>query len=148
MTIKATSEGDLVAPETMADRLRSVQSEPWRHLRYTDENQETAWDVYHESMFLRGPGAGESEETEELEGKVPKFESKWEEQQLLEAVSGIQKPKVEEQVVVKKLEKQIKEQEAEEKKPKTGRTRGGGNAGPSRRGGRPKGSTSKTVQID
>ncbi|KAI6782804.1 DNA-directed RNA polymerase III subunit-like protein [Emericellopsis cladophorae] len=60
MTIKTTTDGEVATTETMADRLRAVQSEPWRKLRYTDENEEAAWDVYNESLFLQNPASGES----------------------------------------------------------------------------------------
>jgi DNA-directed RNA polymerase-3 subunit RPC5 len=58
MTIKTSTDGEAATTETMADRLRAVQSEPWRKLRYTDENEEAAWDVYNESLFLQNPAAG------------------------------------------------------------------------------------------
>ncbi|CAH0017340.1 unnamed protein product [Clonostachys rhizophaga] len=99
MTIKNTAEGDRVTTETMADRLRNVQSEPWRKLRYTDENEEAAWDVYNESLFLRAKedpseadkGKGIEEEEPDLETAVPKFATNWGDDELLEAVSGIKK---------------------------------------------------------
>jgi DNA-directed RNA polymerase-3 subunit RPC5 len=99
MTIKNTAEGDRVTTETMADRLRNVQSEPWRKLRYTDENEEAAWDVYNESLFLRpkedpsepDKGKGVEEEEPDLETAVPKFATNWAGDELLEAVSGIKK---------------------------------------------------------
>ena len=102
MTIKNTADGDAVTTETMADRLRAVQSEPWRKMRYTDENDETAWEVYNESLFLRDPNApekpppkeGEEEKPdlgEDLEDTMPHFSTKWGDKELLEAVSGIQK---------------------------------------------------------
>ncbi|KAF4126908.1 Sin-like protein conserved region [Geosmithia morbida] len=128
MTVKTTSDTDGVSTETMADRLRAAQSEHWRKLRYTDENDEAAWEVYNESLFLQpkepiipaatvsstekgkgkekengeGKGGGGEEEEEDevvndevpiLEGHVPNLVSRWEDEQLLEAVSGIRKRK-------------------------------------------------------
>lgn len=105
MTIKTTSDGaDGVSTETMADRLRAVQTEPWRKMRYTDENEETAWDVYNESLFLRpradptATTAGEqqqqqqAEAEQDLEELVPTLGNKWDDTQFLESISGIKKP--------------------------------------------------------
>ncbi|KAH0526814.1 hypothetical protein TsFJ059_010095 [Trichoderma semiorbis] len=100
MTIKTTAEGaDGVSTETMADRLRSVQTEPWRKMRYTDENEETAWEVYNDSLFLRprpepageqGAPAGDADR--DLEELVPTLGNKWDDTQFLESISGIKKP--------------------------------------------------------
>ncbi|OAA69540.1 sulfite reductase beta subunit [Cordyceps fumosorosea ARSEF 2679] len=106
MSIKTTADGETVTTETIADRLRSVQSEPWRKMRYTDENEEAAWEVYNESLFLSAKGGSEAKgkkksgadeaaaeaENASIEGAVATFASKWESGQLLEAVSGIKKP--------------------------------------------------------
>lgn len=114
MTIKTTSDGDAVTTETMADRLRSVQSENWRRMQFTDENTESAWDVYNESLFLGPPESAEQEgangdagkgkakaqeeekkveeEEEDLEAVVPRFKIRWGDKELLEAVSDIKKP--------------------------------------------------------
>ncbi|KAK2057569.1 DNA-directed RNA polymerase III complex subunit Rpc37 [Colletotrichum caudatum] len=119
MTIKTTPDGATAKSETMADRLRAVQVENWRKLKYTDENDEAAWEIYQESLIMRAPGdAGKSqqlpadEEDEEkkkaaLEGaeafdskpvvdlaeQVARLETTWGDDELLEAVSGIKKPK-------------------------------------------------------
>uniref|UniRef100_L2FEQ6 DNA-directed RNA polymerase iii complex subunit rpc37 n=1 Tax=Colletotrichum fructicola (strain Nara gc5) TaxID=1213859 RepID=L2FEQ6_COLFN len=98
----------------MADRLRSVQIEPWRKLKYTDENDEAAWEIYQESLILRAPGdnklppaeedeekkkaaieAGEAETkpTVDLAESMARLETTWGDDELLEAVSGIKKPK-------------------------------------------------------
>ncbi|CAI4210929.1 unnamed protein product [Parascedosporium putredinis] len=52
MTIKTAGNGDSVVTETMADRLRAVQSEPWRKLRFVDENELEAWDAFTQT-FVR-----------------------------------------------------------------------------------------------
>ncbi|KAG5932259.1 hypothetical protein E4U59_007656 [Claviceps monticola] len=112
MTIKNTADGETVTTETMADRLRYVQTETWRKMRYTDENEEAAWEVYNESLFLqpkagvaaaamamdvdgdkkekdtKGDGAAETD----LEGLVPRFGATWGARKMLETVSGIVKP--------------------------------------------------------
>ncbi|KAF4592609.1 sulfite reductase beta subunit [Ophiocordyceps camponoti-floridani] len=116
MTIKTATDGDAVTTETMADRLRFVQAEPWRSLRYVDENDEAAWDVYNESLFVNPPpveddnkGKLDPAETSSssataqakpvpaapLSTLVPRFVSQWDDKQLLEAVSGITKPEPE-----------------------------------------------------
>ncbi|KAK1972375.1 DNA-directed RNA polymerase III complex subunit Rpc37 [Colletotrichum sublineola] len=119
MTIKTTPDGATAKSETMADRLRAVQMENWRKFKYTDENDEAAWEIYQESLIMRVPGDASKpqmpladEEDEEkkkaaLEGadvlepmpvvdlaeQVARLETKWGDDELLEAVSGIKKPK-------------------------------------------------------
>lgn len=117
MTIKTTQDGATAKSETMADRLRSVQMENWRKLKYTDEDNEAAWEIYQESLIMRAPGekpapiADEEDEEKKkkkaaidgaeeekpvvgLAEKVARLETKWGDDELLEAVSGIKKPKV------------------------------------------------------
>lgn len=171
MTIKTTTDGDTVTTETMADRLRAVQSEPWRKMRYTDENDEAAWEVYNESLFLRPKGAeGEQEQEQEqeqpkegeeqptepgqgLEESVAHFTTKWGDKELLEAVSGIKKetaPEVQikrdpEPVQAKKV-KQLEAAAEEAARPKatpSPRTRGGGAIG-AKRGARPRAPSTRT----
>src|SRR5699024_3695173 len=146
---------------TMADRLRYVQSEPWRKMRYTDENEEAAWEVYNESLFLTAKGGdaqptaadkGKDAQTQQshLEDAVPRFGAKWADKQLLEAVSGIVKPDAPEpepEAPVVKAEPKGKQSELAPR----GRVTGGGSASAAapRRGGRAKASTSRTtVNID
>lgn len=153
MTIKTTVDGETVAAETIADRLRSVQSEPWRKMKYTDENEEAAWEVYNESLFLTAgsttPAAQEDDKstaanTPALDEAVPAYASTWGEQAHLEAVSGMKKPVpvvVDEQEQQQQQVKQVqaaveKKAEAEERKPATRRPRGGAAAVGARRGGR------------
>ncbi|SPN99907.1 uncharacterized protein DNG_02759 [Cephalotrichum gorgonifer] len=45
MTIK-NADAESISTDTMADRLRAVQAEPWRKMRFVDENEEEAWDVF------------------------------------------------------------------------------------------------------
>lgn len=112
MTVKTTGDGDTVTTETMADRLRAVQSENWRTLRFTDENEEAAWEVYNESLFLRPTEGEEAAPGEEEKGKetkadaaaaakderpledaVPHLGRKWDDDQYFEAVFKVKKPK-------------------------------------------------------
>lgn len=167
MTIKTTTDGDTVTTETMADRLRAVQSEPWRKMRYTDENDEAAWEVYNESLFLRAKGGEDGQEPEQpplkegeeqkepdqdLEESVPHFTTKWGDKELLEAVSGIKKETAPEVQIKRDPEpaqaKKVKQTEVEEApKPKTTtstRTRGGGAIGAKRGGARPRAPSTRT----
>ncbi|KAF4465693.1 DNA-directed RNA polymerase III subunit rpc5 [Fusarium albosuccineum] len=162
MTVKTTGDGDAVTTETMADRLRAVQSEHWRTVRYTDENEEAAWEVYNESLFLRPAQESEgdaekadaaAEDERPLQDAVPRFGLRWDDDQLLEAVSGIEKKKPAPEPVIKEEPKPAApakkpEPEAEEvRKPKL-RPRGGAATGAARRGGKARATTSKTVNID
>ncbi|UKZ66216.1 uncharacterized protein TrAtP1_007390 [Trichoderma atroviride] len=150
MTIKTAADGtaDGVSTETMADRLRSVQTEPWRKMRYTDENEETAWEVYNDSLFLRPKAdptaaAGESvpaPEDHDLEELVPTLGNKWNDTEFLESISGITKPEpAPVQPVEKKPESRAVTAPVEEAPPPrtTARPRAGAAAAlASRRGGR------------
>lgn len=150
MTIKTAADGtaDGVSTETMADRLRSVQTEPWRKMRYTDENEETAWEVYNDSLFLRPKpdptaAAGESvpaPEDHDLEELVPTLGNKWNDTEFLESISGIKKPEpAPVQPVEKKPESRAVTAPVEEAPPPrtTARPRAGAAAAlASRRGGR------------
>ncbi|KAM0457472.1 hypothetical protein ACHAPV_003380 [Trichoderma viride] len=153
MTIKTAADGtaDGVSTETMADRLRSVQTEPWRKMRYTDENEETAWEVYNDSLFLRPKAdptaaAGESApapEDHDLEELVPTLGNKWNDNEFLESISGIKKPEpVPVQPVEKKPESRAITAPVEEAPPPrttAARPRAGAAAAlASRRGGRSK----------
>jgi DNA-directed RNA polymerase III subunit RPC5 len=52
MTVKPTADGEEEATDTMPERIRAVQEEPWRKLKYVDEDNEEAWDVYNDSLFV------------------------------------------------------------------------------------------------
>ncbi|KAH6895672.1 Sin-like protein conserved region-domain-containing protein [Thelonectria olida] len=153
MTVKATGDSDGVSTETMADRLRAVQSEHWRTMRYTDENEEAAWEVYNESLFLR-PTQDEAddekaaEDERPLEDAVPHFATRWTDTKLLEAVSGIEKPEPEPEIKEEPkpvqpapVQPQQPEPVPEERRPKL-RPHGGAAAGVARRGGRARGQSS------
>ncbi|KJZ79962.1 hypothetical protein HIM_00676 [Hirsutella minnesotensis 3608] len=153
MTIKTTGDGDAVTTETMADRLRFVQSEPWRKLRYTDENEEAAWEVYNESLFLKPEPApepaGENKNGEDdmaardLEEQVPKYGSKWGDKQLLQAVSGIIKAEPEPEPIKPEPKDKRQEQGTRGSGARAaGRPKSGGAAAPR------KGARAKTTTID
>ncbi|KAH6632399.1 Sin-like protein conserved region-domain-containing protein [Chaetomium tenue] len=61
MTIKSAMDADGgVATETMADRLRNVQTEAWRRMEWVHDEAEMAWEAYNECLLLRSGGAGGS----------------------------------------------------------------------------------------
>lgn len=165
MSVKTTADGDTVTTETMADRLRLVQTEHWRKMRYTDENEEAAWEVYNESLFLQPQQQDDDEPPKDdkaaeeaerpLENAVPRFGVRWDDKQLLEAVSGIVKPEPEVPVVVKEEPKAKRPEipappaaaEAEPVRQPKMRPRGGA-ATVARRGGKARATTSKPIDID
>ncbi|KAK3319164.1 Sin-like protein conserved region-domain-containing protein [Apodospora peruviana] len=53
MTLKAAMDDDGVSTETMADRLRAVQAEPWRRMEWVNDDSHDAWALYDECLFLR-----------------------------------------------------------------------------------------------
>lgn len=52
MTVKATVDGEEETTDTMAERIRSAQEEPWRRLKYVDDDSERAWETYHKDLFV------------------------------------------------------------------------------------------------
>lgn len=52
MTVKPTAEGEEETTDTMAERIRNVQEEPWRKLKYVDEDSAEAWEAYQEHLFI------------------------------------------------------------------------------------------------
>ncbi|KAK3390731.1 DNA-directed RNA polymerase-like protein [Podospora didyma] len=79
MTLKAAMDDDGVATETMADRLRSVQTEPWRQMEWVHDEAEAAWEAYNECLLLRSgkpstttnptPAAKDDSEKDKSKGK-------------------------------------------------------------------------------
>ncbi|KAL2177726.1 Sin-like protein conserved region-domain-containing protein [Thermothelomyces heterothallicus CBS 202.75] len=58
MTIKSAMDADGgAATETMADRLRNVQTETWQRMEWVHDEAEMAWEAYNECLLLR-PGNG------------------------------------------------------------------------------------------
>jgi hypothetical protein len=52
MTVKPTVDGEEEATDTMPERIRAVQEEPWRKFSYVDEDSMEAWDVFNDSLFV------------------------------------------------------------------------------------------------
>ncbi|KAK4154562.1 Sin-like protein conserved region-domain-containing protein [Chaetomidium leptoderma] len=58
MTIKSAMDADGgVATETMADRLRNVQTETWQRMEWVHDEAEMAWEAYNECLLLRSGAA-------------------------------------------------------------------------------------------
>lgn len=102
MTIKsAGAEGEQVVTETMADRLRLVQSESWQRMVYVDDQDQSAWDAYYGTLVVRPEGQDAVEgdgANPNLEEQVPQLGTQWVEDDLLRAVSGIEKVEIKEEV--------------------------------------------------
>lgn len=107
MTVKQTAEGEEIVQETMADRLKKVQLEAWRRMRYVHEEASDSWAVAEDALFLHRPeaaagqdaGAGKEPEVPdqpgmpELVDKVARLRTGWDEDGMLETTSGISKPR-------------------------------------------------------
>lgn len=52
MTVKPTVDGEEETTDTMAERIRAVQEEPWRKLEYVDEDSVDAWELYNDNLFV------------------------------------------------------------------------------------------------
>ncbi|XDG07204.1 hypothetical protein ABKA04_006819 [Annulohypoxylon sp. FPYF3050] len=118
MTIKSAGQGDGGgAVDTMVERLRKVQIEPWTKLKYEHEESDKAWNTFASSLVYasapppnldpeapksqsetEGTGKGkekataknsEHEEEEEEERKKQEYRTKWAEDDFLKAVSGM-----------------------------------------------------------
>jgi hypothetical protein len=122
MTIKSAMDDGGVATETMADRLRNVQTETWQRMEWVHDEAELAWEAYTECLLLRSSsgaaaaaadggdgdaekvdGAGEKGKGKEKERepvteggaadlveRVSQLKTDWGEQELLQAVSGVE----------------------------------------------------------
>lgn len=95
MTIKNANDAEAAVTETMADRLRAVQAEPWRRMRFVDENDGEAWDVFTNTFVpMRGvkePAEGEEGEAKSLDADldtVQWLETGWGVNDIEERISG------------------------------------------------------------
>ncbi|KAI0008010.1 Sin-like protein conserved region-domain-containing protein [Xylariaceae sp. FL0662B] len=61
MSIKSAGAGNgELTTETMVDRLRVVQTEPWTNLKYEDDESAKAWDIFTSNLIYAGaPEAAE-----------------------------------------------------------------------------------------
>ncbi|KAJ4285925.1 hypothetical protein N0V88_008217, partial [Collariella sp. IMI 366227] len=65
MTIKSAMDSDGgVATETMADRLRNVQTETWQRMEWVHDEAEMAWEAYNECLLLRSSSGNKNAQQE------------------------------------------------------------------------------------
>lgn len=95
MTIKNANDAEAAVTETMADRLRAVQAEPWRKMRYVDENDGEAWDVFTNTFVpmreVKEPAEGEEGDPKSLDADldtVQWLETGWSVNDIEEKISG------------------------------------------------------------
>lgn len=99
MTIKQTNSGgdEEIVVETMADRLKKVQMEGWRRMRYMHDEAADSWAAAEEALHLQdhSVAAGKQPEgasaADDLVEKVPLLRTAWDEDGMLEITSGISK---------------------------------------------------------
>lgn len=119
MTVKQNTDGsEEIVQETMADRLKKVQLEAWKKMRYVHEEASDSWAVAEEALYLHQPepapadqdangsggsnSKGKAPETEadplsqpglpDLVDKVAQLRTAWDEDSMLETTSGIPRP--------------------------------------------------------
>lgn len=105
MSIKSaggTENGELVV-DTMIERLRKVQTEPWSKLKYEDEDSDKAWHMF--TNYLVYPGAANPKSLVDAKGKgkeketakpsameddasKDKFKAQWSEEEFLSHIRG------------------------------------------------------------
>ncbi|KAI1381954.1 hypothetical protein F4677DRAFT_400378 [Hypoxylon crocopeplum] len=100
MTIKSagSNDGELTV-DTMVDRLRKVQIEPWTKLKYEDDDSNKSWNMFTNNFIydgvkdtrpvnpakdVKGKGKGKAEED-----TLEKHKAQWAEDEFLKAVSGL-----------------------------------------------------------
>ncbi|KAI1461575.1 hypothetical protein F4805DRAFT_412568 [Annulohypoxylon moriforme] len=120
MTIKSAGQGDSgISVDTMVERLRKVQTEPWTKLKYEHEDSDKAWSMFANSLVYAdapspnpaplapnakaektdgavGNGKGkekattkDADEEEERKKNKPLYKAQWAEDDFLKAVSGL-----------------------------------------------------------
>jgi DNA-directed RNA polymerase-3 subunit RPC5 len=109
MSIKsADSGGGELTTETMADRLRTVQTEAWSKLKYEDEDSARAWTVFNDNLVYRSAskagakdgkaqvkGKGKERETDIIQidstssSDSEQLQAKWDTDEFLKAVSAM-----------------------------------------------------------
>ncbi|KAI1326223.1 Sin-like protein conserved region-domain-containing protein [Xylariaceae sp. FL0255] len=76
MSIKSADasggSGELTT-ETMADRLRGVQTEAWRKLRFEDDESPRSWDVFSNNLMYRAGGGANKANANEDGSSNPKI---------------------------------------------------------------------------
>ncbi|KAI5926636.1 Sin-like protein conserved region-domain-containing protein [Camillea tinctor] len=101
MSIKSAGTGNgEITTETMTDRLRSVQMEPWRKLKYEDDESPKAWNIFTDNLVYRkvrqenakdkGKGKEKATEADPLAiDDADQLKVQWGTEEFLRAVSGM-----------------------------------------------------------
>lgn len=96
MTIKQTTSGgeEEIVQETMADRLKKVQMEGWRRMRYMHDEAADSWAVAEEALHFQDHSVAAGKQPEgggvsDLVDKVASLRTAWDEDSMLETTSGI-----------------------------------------------------------
>ncbi|KAI1110825.1 Sin-like protein conserved region-domain-containing protein [Nemania sp. NC0429] len=114
MSIKSADSGDgELTTETMADRLRTVQTEAWSRLQYEDDESAKAWNMFNNTLVYRsakkavggdqdkgkdgGKGKGKEKETEvdviqidsSSSSDSEQLRTQWEADDFLKAISAM-----------------------------------------------------------
>lgn len=70
MSIKSADSGSgELTTETMADRLRKVQTEAWSHLQYEDDESAKSWDVFNNNLVYRNAKKPAAQDEDKGKGK-------------------------------------------------------------------------------
>ncbi|KAL2019858.1 hypothetical protein VTK56DRAFT_9120 [Thermocarpiscus australiensis] len=88
MTIKSAMDDGGVATETMADRLRNVQTEPWQRMEWVHDEAELAWAAYNECLLLRSTTATTTATASSGDGETGKGKGKEKEKEPAAAEGG------------------------------------------------------------
>lgn len=98
MTIKQTNSGgdEEIIQETIADRLKRVQMEGWRRMRYMHDEAADSWAAAEEALHLQDHSVSAGKQPEggaatDLVDKVTSLRTTWDEDGMLETTSGISK---------------------------------------------------------
>ncbi|KAI2635335.1 hypothetical protein GGS21DRAFT_515329 [Xylaria nigripes] len=108
MSIKsADTGGGELTTETMADRLRTVQTEPWARLQYEDDESAKSWNVFNNNLVYRsskhtadednkdeGKGKGKGKEIIQISSSSSssdseQLQSQWDMDDFLKAISAM-----------------------------------------------------------
>lgn len=84
MTVKNPVDGEEDTTDTMHERITATQAENWRHHKYVDEDDTLAWESFGENLFVGGP----VEEAEDLQNKVPRLVSGYNDNEYLNSISA------------------------------------------------------------
>ncbi|KAM0145092.1 hypothetical protein ACHAP3_000214 [Botrytis cinerea] len=73
MTVKSNIDGEEDGSDNIGVRISAAQQEQWIKHRYVDEDHQSAWECYHENMFIYPEQDEKGEEQELSPDVVPKL---------------------------------------------------------------------------